>query len=85
MILSDWRDPLDPDAEIQMLYTQLFLSRDELQQKFLEGSTGGTKDESGECKPRDDVRAAVANLLDVIDKLYESHRAFEKKASKVKP
>jgi hypothetical protein len=67
-----------------MLYTQLFLSRDELQQKFLEGSTGGSKDEAGECKPRDEVRAAVANLLDVIDKLYESHRAFERKDAKLK-
>lgn len=33
--LSDWRDPLDPDSESQMIFTQLLQSREELRQKFL--------------------------------------------------
>ncbi|KAK3710178.1 hypothetical protein QZH41_010566 [Actinostola sp. cb2023] len=82
VILSDWRDPLDPDAEIQMIYTQLFLSRDELKQKFLEGSTRESEDEEGGCRPRDEVRVIVANLLEVIDKLHESHRGFDRKEAK---
>lgn len=34
--LSDWRDPLDPDSEAQMIFTQLLQSREELKQKFIE-------------------------------------------------
>lgn len=34
--LSDWRDPLDPDSEAQMIFTQLLQSREELRQKFIE-------------------------------------------------
>lgn len=82
VILSDWQDPLDPDAEIQMVYTQLSLSRDELKQKFLEGSTGQNEDEQESCKPSDEVRTIVGKLLDVIDKLSASHRAFESKMKK---
>ena len=37
--LSDWRDPLDPDSEAQMIFTQLLQSREELKQRFL-----GTKE-----------------------------------------
>lgn len=33
--LSDWRDPLDPDSEAQMIFTQLLQSRQELRQTFL--------------------------------------------------
>ena len=36
MTLSDWRDPLDPDSEAQMIFTQLLQSREELKKKFLE-------------------------------------------------
>lgn len=36
MTLSDWRDPLDPDSEAQMIFTQLLQGREELKQKFLE-------------------------------------------------
>jgi len=82
VIISDWRDPLDPDAEIQMVYTQLSLSRDELKRKFLEGSTRDNGDDQESCKPSDEVRKAVGRLLDIIDKLYESHRAFETKHKK---
>lgn len=28
--LGDWSDPLDPDAETQMVYRQLLLGRDQL-------------------------------------------------------
>ena len=34
--LSDWRDPLDPDSDAQMIFTQLLQSREELKQKFIE-------------------------------------------------
>ena len=36
MTLSDWRDPLDPDSEAQMIFTQLLQNREELKQKFIE-------------------------------------------------
>ncbi|XP_077864810.1 rasGAP-activating-like protein 1 [Saccoglossus kowalevskii] len=39
--LGDWRDPLDPDAETQTIYSQLLLGRDMLRTKYLESSDLG--------------------------------------------
>lgn len=44
MTLSDWRDPLDPDSEAQMIFTQLLQSRQELRQKFLGAAEEFQKD-----------------------------------------
>ncbi|TEA35943.1 hypothetical protein DBR06_SOUSAS810048, partial [Sousa chinensis] len=44
--LGDWSDPLDPDAETQMVYRQLLLGRDRLRMKFLEDSTLDTTPEA---------------------------------------
>ncbi|XP_057347212.1 rasGAP-activating-like protein 1 isoform X5 [Manis pentadactyla] len=40
--LGDWSDPLDPDAETQMVYRQLLLGRNQLRMKFLEDSNTDT-------------------------------------------
>uniref|UniRef100_A0A8C3SS35 RAS protein activator like 1 n=1 Tax=Chelydra serpentina TaxID=8475 RepID=A0A8C3SS35_CHESE len=37
MTLGDWSDPLDPDAETQMVYGQLLLARDKLRSVHLRG------------------------------------------------
>ncbi|XP_077995563.1 rasGAP-activating-like protein 1 isoform X2 [Glandiceps talaboti] len=39
--LGDWRDPLDPDAETQTIYSQLLLGTDMLRTKYLESSDLG--------------------------------------------
>ncbi|KAG6924029.1 RAS protein activator like 1, partial [Chelydra serpentina] len=41
MTLGDWSDPLDPDAETQMVYGQLLLARDKLREKYIECSDAG--------------------------------------------
>ncbi|KAM9823372.1 rasGAP-activating-like protein 1 [Syngnathus typhle] len=35
VILGDWSDPLDPDAETQTIYKQFFQGRDKLRKKYL--------------------------------------------------
>ncbi|XP_070331432.1 rasGAP-activating-like protein 1 isoform X2 [Odocoileus virginianus] len=52
--LGDWSDPLDPDAETQMVYRQLLLGRDRLRMKFLEDSNMHT---SLEADPEQGSRA----------------------------
>ncbi|XP_022103860.1 rasGAP-activating-like protein 1 isoform X3 [Acanthaster planci] len=40
--LGDWRDPLDPDVEAQIIYSQLRLGKDVLRKKYLEESDAGS-------------------------------------------
>ena len=91
--LSDWRDPLDPDSEAQMIFTQLLQSRDELQKKFLE-TTEPQKNsldsdtDKDEQTPEKNVQASstasekamATKLLEVIDELEKAHKTFEEKA-----
>ncbi|XP_078680430.1 rasGAP-activating-like protein 1 [Branchiostoma floridae x Branchiostoma belcheri] len=44
--LGDWRDPLDPDAEAQTIYSQILLGRDILRSKYLELADAGSTAES---------------------------------------
>lgn len=91
--LSDWRDPLDPDSEAQMIFTQLLQSRDEIRKKFLgineqrkhsQESYDTAKDE--EISVNDShtsstaERAMATKLLEVIDELEKAHQTFEEKA-----
>ncbi|KAL2767768.1 rasGAP-activating-like protein 1 isoform 5 [Daubentonia madagascariensis] len=78
--LGDWSDPLDPDAEAQMVYRQLLLGRDQLRMQFLEDSSMNTTPEAdtGACP---DVlarqRAAAARLLEVLEDLDRAHEEFQ--------
>lgn len=91
--LSDWRDPLDPDSEAQMIFTQLLQSRDELRKKFL-----GTKELQKDSQEASDTvkdqqtpveiaqtstateEAVATKLLEVIDELEKAHEAIDEKA-----
>nr|XP_033811940.1 rasGAP-activating-like protein 1 isoform X1 [Geotrypetes seraphini] len=89
--LGDWSDPLDPDAEAQMVYRQLLLGRDKLRQTYLGFSDAGTarNREERSCgisakherSPsfQDRRMAAAARLLDVIQDLERAHQAFERR------
>lgn len=92
--LSDWRDPLDPDSEAQMIFTQLLQSRDELQKKFLgtkelqkdsQESSDTVKDQQTPVKNAQTTAAATeeavaTKLLEVIDELEKAHEAIDEKA-----
>lgn len=92
--LSDWRDPLDPDSEAQMIFTQLLQSRDELRKKFLgtkepqkdsEDSSDLVKDQQTPVKNPQTSSAATeeavaTKLLEVIDELEKAHLAIDEKA-----
>ncbi|KAM8816946.1 rasGAP-activating-like protein 1 isoform 2-T2 [Rhynchonycteris naso] len=87
--LGDWSDPLDPDAETQMVYRQLLLGRDQLRIKFLEESYMDTSPEAdtgkdattteGTCP---DVlaqqREAATHLLEVLADLDQAHEEFQR-------
>ncbi|XP_036908046.1 rasGAP-activating-like protein 1 isoform X2 [Sturnira hondurensis] len=86
--LGDWRDPLDPDAETQMVYRQLLLGRDQLRMKFLEDYSMDTspeedagKDSSsmgGACSETlDRQREAAGRLLEVLEDLDRAHEDFQ--------
>ncbi|XP_037672673.1 rasGAP-activating-like protein 1 isoform X3 [Choloepus didactylus] len=87
--LGHWSDPLDPDAEAQMVYRQLLLGREQLRMKFLEDPTVGTIPEADKGKgpgAREDSpdglarqRAAAAHLLDVLADLDRAHDEFQQR------
>ncbi|KAM7234400.1 hypothetical protein CapIbe_014558 [Capra ibex] len=86
--LGDWSDPLDPDAETQMVYRQLLLGRDRLRMKFLEDSSMDTTLEAateqgssameGACTDAlARQREAAARLLEVLTDLDQAHEEFQ--------
>ncbi|XP_052023686.1 rasGAP-activating-like protein 1 isoform X1 [Apodemus sylvaticus] len=89
--LGDWSDPLDPDAEAQMVYRQLLLGRDQLRLKLLEDPSLGTAPEvdPGEDSSANDdgpcaevlaqQRAATTRLLQVLEDLEQAHEEFQKR------
>lgn len=95
MTLSDWRDPLDPDFETQMIFTQLLYSREELRQRFQQTADFGkdSKDNNNNCqdsKLRKQIstshstidfheRTVAEKLLEVIDELEKAHQIFKEK------
>uniref|UniRef100_A0A8C3X172 RAS protein activator like 1 n=1 Tax=Catagonus wagneri TaxID=51154 RepID=A0A8C3X172_9CETA len=78
--LGDWSDPLDPDAETQMVYRQLLLGRDRLRMTFLEDSDMDTAPEAdrGVCPDAPaQQREAAARLLQVLADLDQAHEEFQ--------
>ncbi|XP_022373019.1 rasGAP-activating-like protein 1 isoform X3 [Enhydra lutris kenyoni] len=80
--LGDWSDPLDPDAEIQMVYRQLLLGRDQLRMKFQEDlnidSSPEADAEKGVCPSAlARHREAAARLLEVLEDLDRAHEEFQ--------
>ncbi|XP_076961434.1 rasGAP-activating-like protein 1 isoform X3 [Callospermophilus lateralis] len=78
--LGDWSDPLDPDAETQMVYRQLLLGRDQLRMKFLEDSSldPDLEEDTGTCpEVLARQRAAAARLLEVLEDLDRAHEEFQ--------
>ncbi|XP_017745018.1 PREDICTED: rasGAP-activating-like protein 1, partial [Rhinopithecus bieti] len=78
--LGDWSDPLDPDAEAQMVYRQLLLGRDQLRLKLLEDSNMDTTREAdtGACpEVLARQRTAAARLLEVLADLDRAHEEFQ--------
>ena len=85
--MSDWRDPLDPDGETQMIYSHLLLSRDELETKLSEYSElqapaeteNQCTDDSGDNQGSGDkYLAAASRLLEAINQVEEYHRQHAK-------
>ncbi|EHA97655.1 RasGAP-activating-like protein 1 [Heterocephalus glaber] len=80
--LGDWSDPLDPDAEAQMVYRQLVLGRDQLRLKVLEESNPDAAGEAdsvqGSClEALARQKAAAAHLLEVLEDLDHAHEEFQ--------
>ncbi|XP_075390161.1 rasGAP-activating-like protein 1 isoform X1 [Tenrec ecaudatus] len=88
--LGDWSDPLDPDAEAQMVYRQLLLGRDQLRVKFLEDPNPDTTLEAdtgvgpnvleGDY-PNDLVRqrTMAVRLLAMLEDLDRAHEEFQQR------
>ncbi|XP_032085277.1 rasGAP-activating-like protein 1 [Thamnophis elegans] len=88
--LGDWSDPLDPDAEAQMVYKQLLLHKDKLREKYQEiSNTEATREQSNAAKKASDKNqrrlTAAAHLLEVIQGLEQAHKAFEHQEGGEKP
>ncbi|XP_029777481.1 rasGAP-activating-like protein 1 [Suricata suricatta] len=86
--LGDWSDPLDPDAEIQMVYRQLLLGRDQLRMKFQAECNRDTSPEAdarrasrakeGACpEARGRQREAAGRLLEVLADLDRAHEELQ--------
>ncbi|XP_008687131.2 rasGAP-activating-like protein 1 isoform X3 [Ursus maritimus] len=88
--LGDWSDPLDPDAEIQMVYRQLLLGRDQLRMKFQEDpntdsspeadaekDSGATEGACPDALARQ--REAAGRLLEVLADLDRAHEEFQQR------
>ncbi|XP_059105369.1 rasGAP-activating-like protein 1 isoform X3 [Peromyscus eremicus] len=83
--LGDWSDPLDPDAEAQVVYRQLLLGRDQLRLKLLEDSSLDPAPEvdpgkdSGACvEVLTQQRDAITHLLQVLEDLEQAHEEFQR-------
>ncbi|KAL7986769.1 hypothetical protein Chor_013052 [Crotalus horridus] len=88
--LRDWSDPLDPDAEAQMVYKQLLLHKDKLREKYQEiANTEAAQEQSNTAKKASDKNqqrlTAAAHLLEVIQGLEQAHKAFEHQEDGEKP
>ncbi|XP_073528049.1 rasGAP-activating-like protein 1 isoform X2 [Phyllobates terribilis] len=80
--LGDWSDPLDPDAEAQVLYRHLLSVKDILRNKYLEGAqcaAGGKPDSIGHNDKGSTPPSPGRRLLTVIEDLQKAHQAFERR------
>ncbi|KAM5237742.1 rasGAP-activating-like protein 1 [Ctenodactylus gundi] len=78
--LGDWSDPLDPDAEAQMVYRQLLLGRDRLRLSLLEEAfpeEGAGRGSGATCGPGPEAlsrqRATATRLLEILEDLDRAH------------
>ncbi|XP_072004335.1 rasGAP-activating-like protein 1 isoform X2 [Engystomops pustulosus] len=89
--LGDWSDPLDPDAEAQVLFRHLLSVKDILRNNYLEvaecaavgkpepiGHNSKTLEGSTPSSP-------ARRLLSVIEDLQKAHQAFERKEREETP
>ncbi|KAK2899200.1 hypothetical protein Q8A67_010618 [Cirrhinus molitorella] len=86
--LGDWSDPLDPDAETQIIYKELLQGREKLRKQYLETQeVEAAKQEellktnqplSVSAQGRSErARAVVARLLDIVLDLERAHSTFQ--------
>ena len=92
--MSDWRDPLDPDSETQMIYSQLLLGKEELEtklKKYRETQTPVATNgiPSTQCNVEqskstenhnqdDDYFKAASQLLDALNEIEQFHKLHAK-------
>ncbi|XP_040272597.1 rasGAP-activating-like protein 1 isoform X2 [Bufo bufo] len=83
--LGDWSDPLDPDAEAQVLYRHLLSVKDILRNKYLEGAERAAAGRPESIGHNDKVfegstsSSPARKLLSVLEDLQKVHQAFERK------
>ncbi|XP_042617502.1 rasGAP-activating-like protein 1 [Cyprinus carpio] len=86
--LGDWSDPLDPDAETQIIYKELLQGRDKLRKQYLETQEvePGEQEEPLKASQPSSVsaqgrseraRAVAARLLDTVLDLERAHSTFQ--------
>ncbi|XP_069616007.1 rasGAP-activating-like protein 1 isoform X3 [Ranitomeya imitator] len=80
--LGDWSDPLDPDAEAQVLYRHLLSVKDILRNKYLDGAqcaAGGMPESIGHNDKGSTPSSPGRRLLTVIEDLQKAHQTFERR------
>ena len=79
--MGDWRDPLDPYLDAQVVYSQYSQGRDTLVKKYLPGGVEereespratGTPNENG-ASEESEMTQCCRNLLEVLDELAYHH------------
>ncbi|KAF4110393.1 rasGAP-activating-like protein 1 [Onychostoma macrolepis] len=86
--LGDWSDPLDPDAETQIIYKELLQGRDKLRKQYLETQEVEAVEQEEPLKASqpssvsaqgrsERTRALAARLLDVVLDLERAHSSFQ--------
>ncbi|XP_053558145.1 rasGAP-activating-like protein 1 isoform X2 [Bombina bombina] len=88
--LGDWSDPLDPDAEAQVLYRHLLLAKDVLRNKFLEDAESGSSGKSdvrshNQKSAEGPVSSPLKRLLSAMEDLERTHQTFERKEREETP
>ncbi|RXN28651.1 rasGAP-activating 1 [Labeo rohita] len=86
--MGDWSDPLDPDAETQIIYKELLQGRDKLRKQYLETQEmqaakqeeplRASQPSSVSAQGRSErARVVAARLLDVVLDLERAHSTFQ--------
>lgn len=89
--LGDWSDPLDPDAEAQVLYRHLLLVKDMLRNKYLDGADGVATGKAESRGPTEKgfegliASSAARRLLTIIEDLQRAHQVFERREREEAP
>lgn len=89
--LGDWSDPLDPDAEAQVLYRHLLSVKDVLRNKYLEGTEFAAVGKVESLGHNDKVfegsipSSPTKRLVSVVEDLQKAHQAFERREREESP